>query len=119
MRLRLASVRGLFGGWLLAHTLPLLIDHREIGTWQAIGLGDRLRIGLATIELLGAVLFAFEATVSTGLALLLTAFAIAALIHIHHGQVPWWLAGYAIAAVLLWYFSRNSASAAVSGITAR
>jgi hypothetical protein len=118
VRLTLASARGLFGGWLLAHTLPLLIDHREIGVWQAIGLGDHLRIGLAAIELLGAVLFAFEATVRAGLALLLTAFVIAALIHIHHGQLPWWLAGYAIAAVLLWHFGRKSASSAASGSTA-
>jgi hypothetical protein len=119
MRLTLASARGLFGGWLLAHTLPLLIDHREIGAWQAIGLGDHLRIALAAIELLGAVLFAFEATLSAGLALLLVAFAIAALIHFHHGQIPWWLAGYAIASVLLWYFSRKSASAAARGSAAR
>ncbi len=109
MRLTLASARGLLGGWLLAHTLPLLIDHREIGHWSAMGLGDPLRIALATIELLGAVLFAFEATVSVGLALLLAAIVIAALIHIHHGQAPWWLAGYAVAAGLLWYFSRKIA----------
>jgi hypothetical protein len=118
MRLTLASARGLLGGWLLAHTLPLLIDHREIGAWSAMGLGDQLRIALAAIELLGAVLFAFEATMSAGLALLLTAFVIAALIHIHHSQLPWWLAGYAIAALLLWYFSRKSASAAASGTAA-
>jgi len=118
MRLTLVSLRGLLGGWLLAHTLPLLISQQEIGGWSAMGLGDHLRIGLATIELLGAVLFALEATVNAGLALLLTAFVIAALIHIHHGQAAGWLAGYAIATVLLWYFSRKSASAAASGATA-
>ncbi|HEX9140078.1 MAG TPA: hypothetical protein VF848_09825 [Steroidobacteraceae bacterium] len=119
MRLTLASGRGLLAGWLLAHTFPLLISHQEIGAWSAMGLGDRLRIGLAAIELLGAVLFAFEATVTTGLALLLTAFVIAALIHVRQGQVPWWLAGYALAAVLLRYFSRRAAPAAASGTAAR
>ena len=111
MPLMLASGRGLLGGWLVAHTLPLLIDHRDISAWTAIGLGDHLRLGLGTIELLGAVLFAFEATITTGFVLLLVAFVIAAIIHIHNGQVPWWLAGYAVAAVPLWYYSRRSAAA--------
>jgi hypothetical protein len=111
MPLMLASGRGLLGGWLVAHTLPLLVGHQEVAAWAAMGLGDHLRLGLATIELLGAVLFAFDATVTTGFVLLLMAFVIAAVIHIHHGQAPWWLACYAVATALLWHFSRRSATA--------
>jgi hypothetical protein len=103
MRTILASGRGLLSGWLIAATVPLLTDARAIAAWSATGLWDPFRSGLAGIELLGAALFAFEATVVAGLVLLLGSFVAAALIHVHHYQMPWWLALYALAALVLWY----------------
>lgn len=108
MRVILASGRGLLSGWLIAATIPLLIDPHTIAAWSAASLADRSRVGLATIELLGAALFAFELPVVAGFALLLTSFIAAAVIHIHHNEMPWWLAVYSIAVILLLYFTRRA-----------
>jgi hypothetical protein len=42
--------------------------------------------------LLGAVLLAFELPAVAGFALLLASFVPAAVTHIHHDEMPWWLA---------------------------
>jgi hypothetical protein len=107
MRVTLGSCRGILSGWLIAATVPLLADPRSIAAWTATGLGDRSRIGLAAAELLGAALFAFELTAAAGFALLLAAFVVVATLHIHHREVPWWLAAYALAGVVLLYFTRR------------
>lgn len=107
MRSSLASARGLLGGWLLAVTVPLLTDAATISAWAAAGLHDRARIGLAAAELLGAVLFAFERPIIAGFALLLGSFSVAAAVHIQVGKAPWHLALYALAAILLLYFTRR------------
>ena len=108
MRVILASGRGLLSGWLIAATIPLLIDPHTIVAWSAAGLGNRSRVGLAAIELLGAALFAFELPVVTGFVLLLASFIAAAVIHIHHDEMPWWLAVYSFAGILLLYFTRRA-----------
>jgi hypothetical protein len=107
MRLILASSRGLLGGWLMAMTIPLLIDARAIAAWSAAGLHDQIRIALAASELLGAALFAFEGSALAGLTLLLASFTAAAAIHWHHGEKPWWLAMYATTGILLLYFTHR------------
>jgi len=101
VRLTLASARGLLSGWIIALTIPLLIDPRTIAAWSAAGLGGRPRLLLAVIELLGAALFAFETSVVAGLVLLMLTFVAAGAAHLHQGQIPWWLLAYAIAATLL------------------
>ena len=108
MRLILASGRGLLSGWLIALTIPLLIDPHTIAVWSAAGLGDRSRVGLAIIELLGAALFAFEVPIVVGLSLLFASFIPAAAIHIRHNEMPWWLGAYAIAGLLLLHFTRRA-----------
>jgi len=108
MRVILASSRGLLSGWLIAATIPLLIDAHTIVAWSAAGLGNRSRVGLAAIELLGAALFAFELPVVAGSALLLASFIAAAVIHIQHDEMPWWLAVYSFAGILLLYFTRRA-----------
>jgi hypothetical protein len=107
MRLILGNCRGILSGWLIAVTIPLLAEPRSIAAWSATGLGDPSRIGLATMELLGAALFAFERTVAAGFALLLASFTVAAVLHLHHRELPWWLAAYTLAGTLLLYFSRR------------
>jgi hypothetical protein len=107
MRLILASSRGLLGGWLVAMSIPLLIDPRAVAAWSATGLHDPIRIGLAAGELLGAALFAFEGSALAGLMLLLASFTAAAAIHLHHGERPWWLAMYATTGILLLYFTHR------------
>jgi hypothetical protein len=107
MRVTLGSCRGILSGWLIAATVALLADPRSIAAWTATGLGDRSRIGLAAVELLGAALFAFELTASAGFALLLASFLVAATLHIHHREIPWWLAVYALAAILMLYLTRR------------
>ncbi len=104
----LASGRGLLGGWLMAMAAPLLFDPRAIVGWSATGFHDRLRVGLALVELLGAALFAFEGAAVAGFLLLLASFISAAAIHLHHGDKPWWLAVYAAAAMLLLHFTRRA-----------
>jgi threonine/homoserine/homoserine lactone efflux protein len=115
VRLILASARGLLGGWLIAVTVPLLIDPHTIAAWAAAGLGDRARLVLATVEILGAALFAFETQVVNGFALLMVSFIAAAILHVHHHEMPWWLAAYAVAGALLLRYSavarRNSGPA--------
>jgi hypothetical protein len=108
MRVTVASGRGLLSGWLIAATIPLLIDPHTIAAWSAAGVGDRWRLGLAAIELLGAVLFAFELPAVVGFALLLASFALAAVIHISRDETPWWLAVYLIAGILLLYCTRRA-----------
>ena len=71
MRVILTSGQGLLSGWLIAATIPLLIDPHTIAAWFVAGLGDRSRVGLASVELFGAALFAFELSVVAGFALLL------------------------------------------------
>lgn len=88
-------------------TVPLLHDPHAIAGLSAAGLHDPLRIGLAATELMGAALFAFEATAGAALLLLLISFAVAAVIHLHLGDKPWWLAAYAIAGILLLYFTHR------------
>lgn len=105
MRLILASARGLLSGWLIALTLPLLVDPHTISAWTAAGLGSRSRMLLAAAELLGAALFAFETQVLPGLVLLIVSFVGAGAVHLHHGEIPWWLAAYAVVATLLWRFT--------------
>jgi hypothetical protein len=105
MRLILASARGLLGGWLVAVTMPLLFDPHVVAAWDAAGLGNRSRVALATLELLGAVLFAFDAQAATGFALLLVSFIAAATLHLHLHEIPWWLAAYAIVGGLLLRFT--------------
>jgi hypothetical protein len=78
MRVILASGRGLLSGWLIAATVPLLVDSHSIAAWSAAGVGDGWRVGLAAMELLGAALFAFEVPAVAGFALLLASFVIAA-----------------------------------------
>ena len=107
MQLIAASARGLFSGWLLALTVPLLMDAMTISAWRAAGLGNQARIGLAIAELSGAALFAFEPLIAAGFGLLLGAFAFAAAVHIHFGKAPWHLAFYALLATLLVYFSKR------------
>jgi hypothetical protein len=101
VRVNVASGRGLLAGWLIAMTIPLLIDPRSITAWSAAGLGDAYRITLAAIEVAGAMLFAFERVALAGFALLLASFIPAAIIHIHHDEAPWRLALYSVAAILL------------------
>ncbi len=107
MRVILGSCRGIMSGWLIAATVPLLADPRSIGAWTAAGLSDEARIGLATAELFGAGLFAFELTAAAGFALLVGSFIVAATIHIHHREMPWWLAAYSIAGLFLLYLTRR------------
>lgn len=107
MRVSLASCRGLLSGWLIAATIRLLIDPNTIAVWSAAGLGSRLRIALSTIELLGAAMFAFERSVTPGMVLLLASFALAGAVHVHDGQLPWWLAAYSMAGLLLLYLTRR------------
>jgi hypothetical protein len=107
MRVILASARGLLGGWLIAMTIPLLLDPRAIAGWSAVGLHDHIRIGLAATEMLGAALFAFEGSAVTGLLLLLASFIAAAAIHLYHGDRPWWLALYATSGIVLLYFTHR------------
>jgi hypothetical protein len=108
VRVSLASSRGLLGGWLIAASAPLLLDPHMIAQWHAAGLGDWSRVVLATLEILGAAMFAFERTGLAGFALLLASFVSAAVIHLHHGQAPWWLAVYAIMGAVLLYFTRRA-----------
>jgi len=102
MRLILASARGLLSGWIIALTVPLLIDPHAIAAWSAAGLGNRSRTLLAAVELLGAALFAFETPILVGLALLIVSFIVAAVVHLQQGAMPWWLVAYTVAAMLLW-----------------
>ena len=105
MRLALASGRGLLGGFLIALTIPLLGDPHSIAAWSAMGLGAGTRVALALAELLGAALFAFEFAVVWGGALLIAAFAAAALLHMRQGELPWWLAAFALVAAALLYLT--------------
>jgi len=105
VRLILASTRGLLCGWLIALTLPLLVDPHTMSAWSAAGLGSRSRILLAAAELLGAALFAFEAPIAPGLTLLMLAFVSSGVVHLHQGERPWWLVAYAIVATLQWRFT--------------
>jgi hypothetical protein len=66
VRVILASGRGLLSGWIIAMTVPLLMSAHAIEASSYAGLGDASRIGLARVELLGAVLFAFEVPVAAG-----------------------------------------------------
>jgi hypothetical protein len=115
MRVILGSCRGILSGWLIAVTIPLLADPRSIAAWSATGLGDSSRIGFATVELLGAALFAFERTAVAGFALLLGSFVVAAILHLHHREIPWWLAAYTLTGMLLLYFTRRERSRPVDG----
>jgi hypothetical protein len=103
MRIIIASGRGLLSGWLIAATVPLLADPHAIVAWSAAGLGARSRVGLAAVEMFGAGLFAFEHSVVAGFVLLLGSFIAAAAIHIHHNEMPWWLAAYSVAGAVLLY----------------
>jgi DoxX-like family len=106
MRVTVASGRGLLAGWLIAATLPLLLNPHSVAAWSSTGLGDPARVALAAVELLGAALFAFERTIVAGFALLVASFVAAAVIHLHHDEMPWWLIAYAVTAILLLYCTR-------------
>ena len=101
MRVNLDAIRGLFAGWIVAATLPLLFRPETIAAWATLGLGHRSRWALACIEIVGALLFAFERTVIPGAVLLISTFLAAAALHAQHGLWPWWLAGYAVIVVAL------------------
>ena len=101
MRLALDSCRGLFAGWVIAATVPLLVSSVAIAEWSAIGFGDRYRIALAAVEILGALLFAFRRLASLGAGLLLLSFLVAGALHFEHGYWPWWLGLYAVVVVVL------------------
>lgn len=103
MRSSIASGRGLLSGWLIAATFPLLVDPHAIAASSAAGLGTRSRIALAAVEVLGAALFAFEFSVVAGFALLLVAFVAAAVIHMHQGEMPWWMVAYTVPGMMLLY----------------
>lgn len=115
MRVVVASSRGILSGWLIKATLPLLVSPHAIAEWTAAGVGDRARIALAVIELLGAALFAFERSVLAGFILLVLSFAYAALIHVLHGEMPWWLGGYSAAGALLLYLTRRDSERRADG----
>ena len=89
MRTMLTGIRGLFGGYLFALTLRLLIDPTTIAAWAAAGLGDVGRFGLAGAELIGAVCFTFEKSLLPGAILLFTSFGVASLLHLHAHERPW------------------------------
>jgi hypothetical protein len=108
MRIIIASGRGLLSGWLIAATFPMLADPHAIVAWAAVGLGARSRVGLAAVEMLGAGLFAFERPVVAGFVLLLGSFIAAAAIHIHHNEMPWWLAAYSVAGFVLLCCTRRA-----------
>jgi hypothetical protein len=93
----------LLSGWLIAVTVRLLTDPYAVAAWSAAGAGERSRVGLASVELLGAALFAFDTSVVAGFVLLLGSFIGAAAIHIHHGELPWWLAAYSAAGIIMLY----------------
>jgi hypothetical protein len=97
----------LLSGWLAAVTMPLLAHSETIAAWSATGLGDHARIALAAAELIGAALFAFERTAIPGFALLLMTFVLAAVIHLHRGEIPYWLALYTIAGTMLLYMTQR------------
>jgi hypothetical protein len=111
--MNLSSCRGLLSGWLVAASVPLLVNPHTVAAASAAGLGDHVRITLATAEIVGAALFAFERTVMAGFALLLMTFVLAAVIHVHHGEMPFWLAAYAIAGAILMYLTQRSRSSVV------
>lgn len=114
MRGAVASTRGILSGWLLKATLPLLVSPHAIAEWTAAGVGDRARVALAATELLGAAFFAFEWSAVAGFILLSLSFADAAVIHVEHGEIPWWLGGYLVASAILLYWTRLAPNPAES-----
>jgi hypothetical protein len=114
VRVAVASTRGILSGWLLKATLPLLVSPHAIAEWTAAGVGDRARVALAATELLGAALFAFERSAIAGFFLLALSFADAAVIHVQHREMPWWLGGYFVASALLLYWTRRAPNPAGS-----
>jgi uncharacterized membrane protein YccF (DUF307 family) len=70
-------------------------------------------MAVASAEILGATLFAFEPTVFAGFALLLGTWLVAAIVHIRIGEDPWHLAAYALVAAALLYVTRGAMSAEV------
>jgi hypothetical protein len=113
VRVDLSSCRGLLSGWLAAVTVPLLIHPHSIAAASAAGLGDGARIALATGEIVGAALFAFERTAMAGFTLLMMTFVVAAVIHVHLGDRPYSLAAYSIAGAILLYLTQRRRSTAV------
>jgi hypothetical protein len=110
VRVNLSGCRGLLSGWLVALTMPLLVHAHTIAASSAAGLGDRARVALATGEIFGAAFFAFERTAMAGFALLLMTFALAAAIHVRHGEMPYSLAAYAIVGAILLYLTQRRRS---------
>jgi hypothetical protein len=108
VRVVVASIRGILGGWLIKATLPLLVSPHAIAEWTAAGIGDRARVTLAIVELLGAALFVFEWSTLAGFILLTLSFAYAAVIHVQHGEMPWWLGIYLVTSALLLYWTRRA-----------
>jgi hypothetical protein len=122
VRVNLAATRGLFAGWIVAATVPLLFRADTIAAWATLGLGHRSRWALCCIEIVGALLFPFERSVIPGAVLLVSTFLAAAALHVRHGLWPWWLAGYAVIVVALaWPTQKLSArrSAHAAGRTPR
>ena len=101
MRVNLAAARGLLAGWIVAVTVPLLIDAATIAAWTGSGLGARSRWTLALAEISGALLFAFQHTVAVGMVLLIGTFLVAAALHVHHGLWPSRLGIYALCVIVL------------------
>ena len=98
----------MLSGWLIKATMPLLVSPHAIAEWSAAGLGSGARVALAVIELLGASLFAFEGQVVIGFVLLCVSLIYATVIHVQHGEMPWWLGGYFIGCGLLLYGTRRA-----------
>jgi hypothetical protein len=110
VRVILSSCRGLLSGWLVALSMPLLVHAHTIAASSAAGLGDHARVALATGEIFGAALFAFERTAIAGFALLLMTFALAAVVHVHHGEMPYSLAAYSVVGAILLYLTQRRRS---------
>lgn len=110
MGVNLAAARGLFGGWIVAATVPWVFKAETISAWAAIGLGNPSRWTLCCIEIMGAFLFAFERTVIPGMGLLITTFLVATFLHLRHGMWPWWLAGYTLIVVTLAWMTKKRAA---------
>jgi hypothetical protein len=108
----------MLSGWLIKATIPLLVSPHAFAEWSAAGVGSGARVALAGVELLGAALFAFEGPLTIGFALLSLSFVYAAVIHVRHGEMPWWLGGYFVGCVLLLYWTRRARVHPSAGTTA-
>jgi hypothetical protein len=103
--------RGIAADWVVAATVPPLVSSVTIAEWSAIGFGDRPRIAPGTVEILGALLCAFQRLVSLGTGLLIPGFLVARALHIMQGYWSWWLGRYVALVVILEHSSRRERDA--------